>query len=296
MGQKKQKKVSEEEALVQAEAQLKAIQEARDKESESKVKDEIIKKEDENDKETQEQKNTQAKEQNEKKKEKAEQLNQKDEKSSKSKKEKPKKSKPKKQKARSKKYQEKTNLVDKNKQYSIGEAIDLVKKTSYTSFDSTVEIHIKLVAQKKGEDGLRGLVQLPHSTGKEPKVGILDESLIEKIQKDKKTEFDILLGSPDMMPKIAKVAKILGPQGKMPSPKSGTITADPKKIMAEIKSGRIEYKTDKQGIIHQVIGKVSYDNSKLKENFESLVSALPVGKLKSITICATMGPGIKVQF
>ncbi len=206
----------------------------------------------------------------------------------------------KKPKVRSKKYQEAKKLVDVTKKYSIDEAIELVKKTAFTKFDSSVEAHYRLTAKKAGKgkriEIIRGLIEMPYSTGKKIKVAVLDDVLIKKIQKDKSTDFDVLLATPEMMPKIARLAKILGPSGKMPNPKSGTITTDPKVTMKKIQSGRIEYKSDKSGIIHMMIGKVSYDKQKLIDNYKALLAKIGKDKLQSITICATMGPSVKIEF
>lgn len=199
----------------------------------------------------------------------------------------------KKVKQRSQKYKKALELVDRNKLYSLNEALDLVRKTSYSKFEGSVEIHLRLEKAKKRES-IRGLIQLPHKVGKEAKAAVLDEDLIKKIVKDKRTDYDILLATPEIMPKIAKIAKILGPQGKMPTPKSGTVTNDPKKSLEEIKSGRIEYKADQGGNIHLSIGKVSWDKSKLKDNFQIIINALASQKLQSIVVSATMGPGIKI--
>lgn len=196
---------------------------------------------------------------------------------------------------RSKKYQELVALVDKTKFYSLDNAIELVKKTSKTKFDSSVELHIRFLDKKNEPMALRGLIVLKNNIGKEPKIGLLDEALIEKISKEKKTDFDILITTPQMMPKMSKIAKILGPQGKMPNPKSGTITNDPQKAIAEIKAGKIEYKTDKQGILHQLVGKVSWDSAKIKENVQVFFNTLPIRSAKSIFLCSTMGPSVKIS-
>lgn len=204
---------------------------------------------------------------------------------------------PVKAKKRGKKYTEANLLVDKNKLYGLSEAIDLVKRTAFTKFDSSIEVHIRLAKAKgkKTEEGLRGLVLLPHGAGKIPKIGILDEAMVDKIAKDQKIEFDIFLATPEIMPKVARIAKILGPKGKMPSPKNGTVTDDPEKTIALIKNGRVEYKTDSTGIIHQIIGKASWDKEKLEENFKALLSVFPKTRLQSVVLSATMGPGVKVS-
>jgi len=197
-------------------------------------------------------------------------------------------------KVRSAKYKKSLTLVDRNKKYSVPEALELVKNTTYSKFPGSVEVHLRLEGHKKGE-AVRGILQLPNGSGKEVNAAILDDKMIEEILKNKRTEHDVLIATPEMMPKIARVAKILGPQGKMPSPKSGTVTKDPEKILAEIKKGRTEYKADSQGIVHVVIGKTNWEPKKLEENYKSLLNSLVGKKLSSITICATMGPGIKVS-
>jgi len=194
-------------------------------------------------------------------------------------------------KVRSKKYQDAVGLIDKNKKYDLSEAIDLVKKTSYTSFDGNVEVHVRL-STASGQ--MRGLLQYPHPTGKKINVAILDDKTIEEIGKSGKANADIYLTTPAMMPKVAKLAKILGPKGKMPNPKAGTIVEDVEAAKKELADGKVEYKTDSYGNIHQVIGKVSADSKVLAENFQALLSVLPIEKAVSITLCATMGPGIKV--
>lgn len=207
---------------------------------------------------------------------------------------KPKKAK--KAKIRSQKYQQALLKIDRNKLYEIDEAIKLIKETSYSKFDGSVEFHARLVAKKASEPvNLRKLFSLPHKAGKELTIAVLDEALIAKILKEKNTEFDILIASPEMMPKLSKLARILGPKGKMPSPKSGTITKEPEKAIAEIKAGKIEIKTDKLGNVHQVIGKVSWDEAKIKENVVAIKEILPPSQLVSLTLCASMGPGVKVK-
>lgn len=210
------------------------------------------------------------------------------------KKESPKKEKTAKKKAvRSAKYQASTKLVDKSKTYPIVEALDLVKKTSYTKFDGAVDVHVRLTPSKKAYEVVRGTVSLPHGTGKERRVVIITEELIEKIEKGF-LDFDVAVATPEMMPKLAKLARVLGPKGLMPNPKSGTVSSEPEKAAAELKGGRIEYKTDTLGNIHQSIGKVSWPSEKLSENYEALLGALPKGRIRSVTIAPSMGAGIKV--
>ena len=184
--------------------------------------------------------------------------------------------------------------VDKNLDYTVAEALELVKKTSYTKFDGSVDVHVNLTAAKKGEDAVRGTVTLPHGTGRERKVVVIDDVMIEKIEKGF-LDFDVAVATPDMMPKLAKLAKILGPKGLMPNPKSGTVTPDVDKAVNELKGGKVEYKADTLGNIHQAIGKVSWDVTKLAENFQTLVGALPKNRVKSVTIAPTMGAGVKVR-
>lgn len=204
--------------------------------------------------------------------------------------------KPKKGKAkiRSKKYQEVKALVDSKEKYEIKEAIELVKKTSMTKFDGNVEVHIRLLGKNGKPEQVRGLLQYPHSTGKKLNVVILDEKIIDEIEKTKKVDADIYLAIPAQMSKVAKLAKILGPKGKMPNPKAGTITEDPEKTMKDMSAGQVEYRTDNTGNLHQVIGKVSGKVEDLEENLKALIAVLPTEKIVSANLCATMGPAVKV--
>ncbi len=209
--------------------------------------------------------------------------------------EKPKNKKQGKAKVRSKKYQDVYALIDHDKKYEISEALELVKKTSLTKFDGGVEIHVRMIAKTGKPEQAKGMLKYPHSTGKTVKVVILDEKVASEIEKTGKAEADIYFTTPENMPKIAKLAKILGPKGKMPNPKSGTISKDPKKTAKELAGGQVEYKTDKFGNLHQIIGKLSSDSKKLEENFKVLIGVLPKEKITSLSICATMGPSVKVQ-
>lgn len=191
------------------------------------------------------------------------------------------------------KHRESIAQVDKNKTYSLEEALELVKKTSYTKFDGSVDVHVSLTPSKKNEDVIRGTVVLPHGTGRERRVIIIDDAMIEKIEKGW-LDFDVAVATPEMMPKLAKLAKILGPKGLMPNPKAGTVTPDAAKAAEELKGGRVEYKTDTLGNIHQGIGKVSWANTKLAENFQALIAVLPKNRIKSVTVAPTMGAGVKV--
>ncbi|MDO8513187.1 MAG: hypothetical protein Q7S37_01685 [bacterium] len=205
-----------------------------------------------------------------------------------------------KNKSRSKRYITAVSKVDKNKKYTIDEAIELAKETSSTKFEGSVELHVKLSekkSKKKGTDELaRGILHLPHGMGKELKVIVLDENKIEEIAKTKKVDFDVAIATPALMPKMGKIAKILGPKGKMPNPKTGTVSDDPEKVKEEIKNGKVEYKVDANNVVHQMIGKTSWDSIKLKENFQVVMQALPKNRVQSVALSTTMGPGIKVEY
>lgn len=221
----------------------------------------------------------------------------------------------------SKKYREVAEFVDKNNYYTIEEAIGLVKKTSATKFDSTVEIHIRLGLNPAAQDQqVRGTVALPNGTGKSKKVAVICDHDKEKEAKDAgadkvggdtliadiekgKLDFDVLVATPDMMAKVGKLGKILGTKGLMPNPKAGTVTPDVAKAVKELKAGRVEFKLDKNAIVHQVIGKVSFDEKKLEENYKTFLDAIKHAKpsgakgtyIRSISLATTMGPGIKIM-
>jgi len=193
-------------------------------------------------------------------------------------------------KKRGKRYQTAKILVDHTKTYSLSEAIKLLKKTSISRFNGSVETH--LVTR---QTGLKGEVKFPHSTGKTSKIAIADEDLIKKIEKGK-IDFNILLATPQMMTKLAKYAKILGPKGLMPNPKSGTITDNPQEL-AEKMAGKVQFKTEtKQPLIHQVIGKVDDSQKNLEENFQAFIKVVDPKNIQKTVITSTMGPGIKVDF
>ncbi len=195
--------------------------------------------------------------------------------------------------AHSKKYLSAIKDLDVAQMYSKEDAVMLVKKTSYSTFDGTVEAHIKIDQQN-----VRGVVTLPSGTGKTKRIavfsGVDTDAMIKKIESGV-IDFDIAIATPDAMPKLAKVARVLGPRGLMPNPKSGTVTDDVEKAKAEFASGRIEYKQDKGGVVHQSIGKVSMTEEQLLTNLNTLLAVLPIGKITSITLSSTMGPGIKVK-
>ncbi|MCX6806527.1 MAG: 50S ribosomal protein L1, partial [Candidatus Berkelbacteria bacterium] len=146
----------------------------------------------------------------------------------------------------------------------------------------------------KAGQTVRGMVNLPHGAGKEPKVAIFNENMLSEIQKSK-LDFDILVAKPQDMPLLIKVAKILGPKGKMPTPKAGTVTENPEELIKKIKSGQVEYKADAQGIVHQIIGKASWEKQKLIENYNALLEVLKQYNPISIAICTTMGPSVKIE-
>jgi large subunit ribosomal protein L1 len=220
-----------------------------------------------------------------------------------------------------KKYAEVAALVDSAAQYEVAEAIELVKKTARAKFDETVEVAFRLgLDVKKADQQLRGAVVLPHGTGKTQRVLVFakgdkakeaeaagadfvgDEDMINKINQGW-FEFDVVVATPDMMASVGKLGRVLGPKGLMPNPKTGTVTFDVTKAINEIKAGKIEYRTDKQGNIHAPIGKISFDNEKLIENLQSLVDTLQKAKpaaakgtyMRNITVSSTMGPGVKVK-
>jgi large subunit ribosomal protein L1 len=197
---------------------------------------------------------------------------------------------------RSKRYVEVAKLVEKNKLYPLVDAISLVKQTSLTKFVGTVEMHINLNVQSNGgKKDYRGSASLPHGTGKEVKVVIADEEIIKQIESGV-FNFDILVAHPSMMPKLAKVARILGPKGLMPNPKNGTVTENPEKRVKELSSGQVNFKTEQDNpIIHMPVGKVSFEDKQLKENIQAVIDAIGKSKISSITLSATMGPGVKIQ-
>lgn len=207
------------------------------------------------------------------------------------------KQKPKKVKVRErgKRYQEALKLVNKTKLYPLSDAVKLVKQTSITKFDGTVELHINLNPLSLGDKkDFRGSVSLPHGTGKQVRVAIADDKLLSNVEAGK-IDFDVLVAHPSMMPKLAKVAKILGPRGLMPNPKTGTIGENPEKIAESLSKGKMNFKTEPdQPILHMTIGKVSFEPSKLLENIEAILDAVGRNKISKATLSSTMGPGIRI--
>lgn len=225
-------------------------------------------------------------------------------------------------KKRGKKYKEAVSKIEKTKLYSKEEAVKLVKETSTSKFDATVEVAMNLnVDTKKADQMLRGAIVLPNGTGKTKRVLVIakgdnakkaveagadyvgDVDLLEKIEKENWFEFDVMIATPDTMPLLGKLGKVLGPKGLMPNPKTGTVTMDVAKAVSDVKAGRVEYRTDSFGNIHGVIGKASFDDKKLLENLEAFVSAILKAKpttvkgdfVKNIAISTTMGPSVKIN-
>lgn len=221
-----------------------------------------------------------------------------------------------------KKYNEAAKLVDRAALYEPAEAISLVKKTAVAKFDETIEAHIRTGCDgRHAEQQIRGAVVLPNGTGKKVKVLVFakgdkvneaeaagadyvgGDELIPKIQNEGWLDFDVVVATPDMMGVVGRLGKVLGPKGLMPNPKAGTVTMDVTKAINDIKAGKIEYRLDKTNIVHVPVGKASFAEEKLEENFNALMEAIVKAKpsalkgqyLKSITLTSTMGPGVKVS-
>ena len=221
-----------------------------------------------------------------------------------------------------KKYTEAAKQVDRATLYDVADAVALVKKTAVAGFDETVEAHVRLgVDGRHADQQVRGAVVLPHGTGKTVRVLVFakgdklteaenagadhvgGEELIPRIQNDGWLDFDVVVATPDMMGVVGRLGKVLGPKGLMPNPKAGTVTMDVAKAIEDIKAGKIEYRLDKANIIHCPVGKASFSEQQLTENFDTLMDALVKAKpssakgqyFKSVTIASTMGPGIKVS-
>lgn len=220
---------------------------------------------------------------------------------------------------RGKKYKGVMEKLEK-KVYSIEEGLALVKENKVAKFDESIEVHIKTnIDAKKGDQQIRGSVVFPHGTGKTKRIGVITntkakeakeakadvvmgEEMIDEIKKGK-IDFDILVATPEMMPKLAQVAKILGPKGIMPNPKTDTVTDKIKEAIEMLKKGKVNFKNDNTGNVHQVIGKSSFEIAQLKENLESFIEALEKSKqeavkgklISKIVICSTMGPGIEIK-
>ena len=221
-----------------------------------------------------------------------------------------------------KKYLEVSNKVEKMKLYTLDEAVKLVKETSISKFDGSVEIAMRLnLDTRKSDQQLRGAIVLPSGTGKEKKVLVIakgdnakaaieagadfvgDTDMLEKIEKENWLDFDVMIATPDMMPLLGKLGKVLGPKGLMPNPKTGTVTTDVKKAVSDVKKGRVEYKTDSYGNVHALVGKVSFTEEASMENIKAFVAVILKSKpsvvkgvyVKNVALSTTMGPGIKLD-
>ena len=221
-----------------------------------------------------------------------------------------------------KKYVEASKKVEANKLYTLDEAIKLVKETSVTKFDSTIEVAVKLnIDAKKSDQSLRGSFVLPNGTGKTKKVLVIakgdaankareagatyvgDKDMLDKIANENWFDFDVIVATPDMMPELGKIGKVLGPKGLMPNPKTGTVTTDVVKAVNDINKGMVAYKNDSFGNVHTIIGKASFTEKQLKENLVYVISTIAKAKpasvkgmfISGITISSTMGPGIKLD-
>ena len=222
-----------------------------------------------------------------------------------------------------KKYIKAMELVEKHKAYTKEEAMELVKKTSTSNFDGSVEIAVRLnIDTKKTDQQVRGALVLPNGTGKAKRVLVLTkndaqskaasaagaefvggEDLIDKIAKENWLDFDVIIATPEMMPLLGKIGKLLGPRGLMPNPKTGTVTTDVAKAIEDVKKGRIEFRTDSYGNVHAIIGKASFDAKKLVENLDAFMNVIIKSKpttvkgqfIKNVSVSSTMGPGIKID-
>ena len=222
-----------------------------------------------------------------------------------------------------KKYAESIKSFDRSKSYDLGEAVKIAIDTAKAKFDETIELHVRLgVDPRQADQQVRGVLVLPNGTGKTKRVLVVAkgdkadaataagadfvgaEEVIQRIQKDNWFDFDVMITTPDMMGVVGRIGRILGPKGLMPNPKSGTVTMDVARAVKEVKAGQVEYRLDKTAIIHCPIGKKSFGNEKLTENFNALMDAIVKAKpaaakgqyIKSVTLSATMGPGVKVTY
>lgn len=223
---------------------------------------------------------------------------------------------------KSKRHMANLEKVEKNKLYSVNEAIQLAKETSNSKFDATIEVAMNLnLDVKKADQQLRGAVVLPNGTGKSKKILVLTKTdqaeaarkagadfvgevdMINKIEKENWFDFDVIIATPEMMPMLGKIGKLLGPKGLMPNPKTGTVTNDVVKAIEETKKGKVNYRTDSYGNVHGIIGKVSFEADKLAENLKAFVDVIVKSKpntvkgnyVKNVSISSTMGPGIKID-
>jgi large subunit ribosomal protein L1 len=224
--------------------------------------------------------------------------------------------------SRGKTYRDAKEKVDRDREYAPADAVKLVKELKRAKFDETVEIHVRTgLNVRHADEQLRGTIALPHGLGKNVKIAVFArgekakeaeeagadvvgaEDLAERIQNDGFTDFDVAIATPDMMPVVGRLGRILGPQGKMPNPKVGTVTMDVAKAVEESKAGKVEYRTDRTAIVHMTVGKTSFEDAKLLENYQAILEELFRAKpaaakgkyIRSIVMASTMGPGIKVD-
>jgi large subunit ribosomal protein L1 len=223
---------------------------------------------------------------------------------------------------RGKTYKDAREKVDRDREYPPSEAVQLVKELKRAKFDESVEIHVRTgLNVRHADEQLRGTIALPHGLGKEVKIAVFAkgdkareaeeagadfvgaDDLAKRVQDEGFTDFDVAIATPDMMPVVGRLGRILGPQGKMPNPKVGTVTMDVRKAVEESKAGKVEYRTDRTAIVHMILGKTSFEDRQLLENYQAIVEELIRAKpsaakgkyLRTITVASTMGPGIKVD-
>lgn len=190
----------------------------------------------------------------------------------------------------SKRHTANASIVSKNTTYPISNGIEILRKFKNSTFDETVELHVNVK-----EKGVSGQVTLPYGTGKTLRIKVADDALISQIEGGK-IDFDVLVATPDMMPKLAKVARVLGPKGLMPNPKNGTISDNPKAVIEKLSAGQVSYKTESAApIIHMSVGKMSFDDKKLSENISTALTSIGAQKIVNVTLKSTMSPGIKLQ-
>ncbi len=224
--------------------------------------------------------------------------------------------------ARGKTYKDAKEKVDRDREYAPAEAVKLVKELKRAKFDESVEIHVRTgLNVRHADEQLRGTIALPHGLGKEVKIAVFArgdkareaeeagadvvgaEDLAERVQNEGFTDFDVAIATPDMMPVVGRLGRILGPQGKMPNPKVGTVTMDVRRAVEESKSGKVEYRTDRTAIVHLSVGKLSFEDDKLLENYQAVMEEITRAKpssakgkyIQTVTLASTMGPGIKVD-